>query len=339
MSKDSKPNQPPRENSMTVDWRESAWHAPVVQSPAASHLSPATKQSPGDTPISDHPRRNFSNSMKTIPPSSRRPRAFTLIELLTVIAIIAILAAILLPVLGRVKLDAKKTQAKLQIQDLVTAIQNYDSTYGRFPVSDNAQSAAQNNASGPIRNGDITYGGLFTNSNGTLPAPWIGTQNYQSNNSEVIAILMDITNYPGTGTVTPTINTNSEKNPQRTVFLNAKMVNDANTWPGVGPDLVYRDPWGNPYIITMDLNYDEQCQDYFYCMKDVSQNPPGGTSSQGYNGLVNPSVPFATNPNNFEYHGKVMVWSMGPTVGNGRSVFDYNSATDPANKNHILSWQ
>ena len=36
--------------------------------------------------------------------------------------------------------------------------------------------------------------------------------------------------------------------------------------------LVYRDPWGNPYIITMDLNYDEQCQDAFYCQQAVSQN-------------------------------------------------------------------
>jgi hypothetical protein len=35
--------------------------------------------------------------------------------------------------------------------------------------------------------------------------------------------------------------------------------------PGVGTDLVYRDPWGNPYIITLDLNYDEKARDACYC--------------------------------------------------------------------------
>ena len=42
------------------------------------------------------------------------------------------------------------------------------------------------------------------------------------------------------------------------------------TSPGVGPDGVYRDPWGNPYIITIDLNYDDKARDAFYRNPTVS---------------------------------------------------------------------
>ena len=67
--------------------------------------------------------------------------------------------------------------------------------------------------------------------------------------------------------------------------------------PPGGVDItgVYRDPWGNPYVITMDLNYDEQCQDAFYCSNLVS-SMNGDNSNPGWNGLVNPDT---TKPNGF----------------------------------------
>ncbi len=100
--------------------------------------------------------------MKTILPSSRRHRAgFTLIELLVVIAIIAILAAMLLPAIPYAVNLAKKKKALIEEQGIVTAIEGYDSEYGRFPVSTNAQNQAESNARSPKNNPDFTYGGTL----------------------------------------------------------------------------------------------------------------------------------------------------------------------------------
>jgi prepilin-type N-terminal cleavage/methylation domain-containing protein len=264
-------------------------------------------------------------------------RAFTIVELLVVISIIGVLAGLLLPALSAAKTVAQKRQARLQISDLETAIQQYDSAYSRFPVSSPEQNQASQNAQASL-NPDFTFGGTFQTSTGPVP---IGTKFIDgsiSNNSDVIAILMDITNYPSQFTLPPyaaTWNNGHAKNPQRTLFLNAKMsgydpLDPAQAaiapLPGVGNDLVYRDPWGNPYVISMDLNYDEKCEDAFYGLPAVS----GG----GLNGLIQQP------DGNYAAHSKVMVWSAGPPISRGKPGIDGTKpATDSVNKNHILSWQ
>jgi prepilin-type N-terminal cleavage/methylation domain-containing protein len=264
------------------------------------------------------------------------PRAFTLVEMLVVIAIIAILAAMLLPVLSGARKAAQKKQAALEISQIVGAIQQYDSVYGRFPVSSDAQTAA---AKG---NGDFTYGAVFQAPDGT-PVDLVN-KFYAMSNCEVIAILMNFTNYPnGSGS---TINTNYQKNPQQTLFLNAKMSGydpdpSKHELPvgGVGNDLVYRDPWGNPYVISMDLNYDEQCQDAFYSLTTVSSPalPAVANSNPGINGLVNPDT---AKSDNYRYHGKVMVWSAGPDGKiDPTALPSGGNANSGVNKDNILNCQ
>jgi hypothetical protein len=146
---------------------------------------------------------------------------------------------------------------------------------------------------------------------------------------------MDLQTYPNG---LPTANTNHVYNPKQVKYLNAKMSGfdpttappDAKPLGGVDNTGIYRDPWGNPYIITMDTSYDDQCCDLFYCQKQVSQSGSGAT---GFNGLVNPN--YGTTPNAFLFHGKVMVWSAGP---DGK-VLSSEAANIDVNKDNVCSWQ
>src|SRR3989449_2467136 len=61
-------------------------------------------------------------------------RGFTLIELLVVIAIIAILAGLLFPAFRGVQDQAKRTQAKNDLTQIVTAVNAFYTEYGRYPA-------------------------------------------------------------------------------------------------------------------------------------------------------------------------------------------------------------
>jgi prepilin-type N-terminal cleavage/methylation domain-containing protein/prepilin-type processing-associated H-X9-DG protein len=66
--------------------------------------------------------------------SSKRTEAFTLVEMLVVIAIIGILAGLLLPVLGRARDKARTAQCVSNLKQIALAIDMYASDYGEsFP--------------------------------------------------------------------------------------------------------------------------------------------------------------------------------------------------------------
>jgi prepilin-type N-terminal cleavage/methylation domain-containing protein len=59
--------------------------------------------------------------------------AFTLIELLTVIAIIGILAGIIIPTVGSVKKSANKSKTKVQFSQWASSIELFRQEYGYYP--------------------------------------------------------------------------------------------------------------------------------------------------------------------------------------------------------------
>jgi prepilin-type N-terminal cleavage/methylation domain-containing protein len=142
---------------------------------------------------------------------------FTLVELLVVIAIIATLMAMLFPAVTGVQDQAKRTQAKNDIAQIVTAVNAFHTEYGQYPCDGQTNSdgadffAADDNANNTlfdILRGDPTNG------------------NVQTYNPKAIAFFQ------------PTI---------------AKDL--ANPRSGIGGDGKLYDPWGSCYRVRMDNNY------------------------------------------------------------------------------------
>ena len=186
-----------------------------------------------------------------------RPKssAFTLIELLTVIAIIAILMALLFPVIGSVRETAKKTQAKTDEMQIVAAVKAFNTEYGKYPNVDPTGT--------PPAAGTDTLVGDMKKGSSLAQQPTV-------DNNALFNILRSISDNSANQTFTG--------NPRRIVFFEGKSVanpaspksgflDNPNANGGGGGNTTkggFYDPWGTEYFVYIDTDYDNQI--------NVSQN-------------------------------------------------------------------
>ena len=189
--------------------------------------------------------------MNRLPPATlaRRRVGFTLIELLVVITIIAVLAAILLPVFGKVQYAARKVQVVNDIRQVKTAMVSFYNDYQKYPLTSGQVYFARADQGGQDSVfGDPGPGAYYSSADlfDMLCATDIAPHHYNASDAE---------------------------NPTKTVYwvgkLAASLTQPRNgisqadvTWKDhTGASYIISkgslmDPWGRSYIIWIDANRD-----------------------------------------------------------------------------------
>jgi len=132
-----------------------------------------------------------------------RRRGFTLIELLVVIGIIAVLAAIVIPVYTRAMEKGRQATCLSNMHSIAIAIRMYQQDYRAFPAVSDPTTGAVNYGYDPVTGyGGITalYLGEYISNSKSLRCP-----NDQTQLSDYMAVYAQLTDLEGFGFTGPTI--------------------------------------------------------------------------------------------------------------------------------------
>ncbi len=179
-------------------------------------------------------------------------KSFTMVEMLVVIAVIGILAGILVPVLGNATNKARITQARADINNLMTAIKSYESTYNSLPCAyeKNHKASTKDGEKGFAKeNNYLFWHGYFDNS---------GQPDNTAKDSKAYDIFMQelaqVDMIPEKdGGVAPLATANWVSNGSEHYYNNRglKLLEVSQNFPEKG----FVDPWGNRYAIILNDGY------------------------------------------------------------------------------------
>lgn len=208
--------------------------------------------------------------------------------MLVVIAIIAVLMGLAFPAFQSVQNSAKRTQAKNDLVQIVTAVKAYSTEYGKFPLATWEQGH------------DVTF----------------AEDSYQDQ-------IFNVLRANGSGRDNPnSASADDNQNPRRITFLSVADAKDAkNPKAGIVPNNapsrqgMFVDPWGTPYVVKMDGNYD--------------------------NALNNP---YGLNAGSNPLRADVIAWSLGKNASSNSATKHLDATAggsdfrDSTNADDVISW-
>ena len=237
--------------------------------------------------------------MNSRPQTRSTLTAFTLVELLTVITIIAILMGLLFPAITTAKDQARKAQAKAAVMQIATAVKQYYSEYAKYPLGTATPTGTP---------ADVLFGGAAT----------------PPNSNQIVFDILRNTNSTGTaGTPNP-------YNPRGIVFYEDKSAADPNapkagfaTQDASSGGITVKkgalvDPWGVEYGIAIDGDYNNQ-------IINLPYNDFSGTTTGPLVGVAVFSL------------GKDKGVGTAPSGGTGDGMYRKSATSAPSDD--IVSWQ
>jgi prepilin-type N-terminal cleavage/methylation domain-containing protein len=235
--------------------------------------------------------------------TSRTPAGFTLIELLVVIAIIAILIGLLFPAFQAVQNQARRTQAKNDLTQIITAVNAFYTEYGRYPT--------------PATN-DVVYGSTAINVRLPGPAPADFTNNVLFNELRACTA------------ASPSCTGASVLNTRQIVYISPPDVkNPIQPKSGIGiigtgtyptPVGQFWDPWGIPYNVEIDGDYTNSVG-----------NPYGAQTAGGAGSNPAPLGVIAWSLGSNQALGTKISANVGDNI--------YKNPTTGAQSDDVISWQ
>lgn len=160
----------------------------------------------------------------------KRRRGFTLIEMVVVLAVVAILAAILTPTIAKNIQDAKLTRASNETQVIGASIASFYKDLGRWPSTDGSAATLPDNV-------DLLYGGV-----GTDPAATTGGADWDDDTATNADTLEHhlVENNPGAAANDYTL----------------RAAGSMIGWNGPYLGEIKADPWGVYYMVNIENAYD-----------------------------------------------------------------------------------
>jgi prepilin-type N-terminal cleavage/methylation domain-containing protein len=232
-------------------------------------------------------------------PPTRHPCAFTLIELLVVIGIIAILVGLLFPAFKAVQNQARSTQAKNDLTQIVSAVTAFYTDYGRYPAAATAPNdTCFNWNQGPCGAPQVSKGSdwLFNELRACSARPADPSCNATDVNNPII-------------------------NARQIVYISPPIVKDPSSpksgiattaTPGNRTGRFY-DPWGSEYNVVIDTAYNGSVVNIYRAGGGAGVDPiPQGVAAWS-NG---PDLQVGTN-----------------------SDYIYRDTTTGAQSDDVISWQ